>query len=149
MLPPLLFLDTYYERLPLFPDGFGPACCTVMAIPLFVVKASNASLRKLGPGLVALFVGGTSGIGETTLRALARHTSGARIYIVGRNREAADKIKSEVDAHVEFLKADVSLLGEVDRVCDIIRKKEEMINLMVLSAGYLSLQGRNGELKRR
>lgn len=116
-----------------------------MAIPLSVVKASNASLRKLGPGLVALFVGGTSGLGESTLRALARNTSGAKIYIVGRNGEAAEKIKSEVDADVEFLKADVSLLGEVDRVCDIIGKKEATINIMVLSAGYLSFQGRNGE----
>jgi hypothetical protein len=39
----------------------------------------------------------------------------------------------------------VSLLRNVDAVCEEIKAKEEKINLLVLSAGILTMKGRDGE----
>ncbi|KAF4625754.1 hypothetical protein G7Y89_g12411 [Cudoniella acicularis] len=116
-------------------------------ISLEIVQASNAQLRELGPGLVALFVGGTSGIGEFTLKAFVQNTISPRVYIVGRSAPAAERIIKECkelnkDGKVEFLKANVTELAEVDRVCKEIEKKEEKINLIVQTQGNLTLAGR-------
>jgi NADP-dependent 3-hydroxy acid dehydrogenase YdfG len=94
-------------------------------------------------------VGGTSGIGEFTLKAFVRSTVSPRVYLVGRNASAADRIITECrtlnkDGKVEFLKADVTELKEVDRVCEQIQKREKKINLLVQTQGNLTLNGRNG-----
>ncbi|OBT81263.1 hypothetical protein VE02_10153 [Pseudogymnoascus sp. 03VT05] len=117
-------------------------------VGLDLVHASNAQLRELGPGLVALFVGATSGIGEHTAKAFVKNALSPRVYIVGRSESAAERIIKECkdlnkDGKVEFLKADVSELGEVDRVCAEITKKESHINLIVQSQGNMNLRGRD------
>ncbi|KAE9363649.1 NAD(P)-binding protein [Stipitochalara longipes BDJ] len=117
-------------------------------VALDIVHASNARLRELGPGLVALFVGGTSGIGEFTLKAFVQNTISPRVYLVGRNATAADRIIKECgelnkEGKVEFLKADVSELKEVDRICKAIQQREKKINLIVQTQGNLNLNGRN------
>jgi short-subunit dehydrogenase len=96
-------------------------------------------------------VGGTSGIGETTAREFVRYTTKPRVYIVGRSQEAADKLVPEFkkinpESHVEFIKSDVALLKNVDEVCTQIKAKEEKINLLCLSAGIITMEGRNGPL---
>jgi short-subunit dehydrogenase len=72
------------------------------------------------------------------------------VYLVGRNAAAADQIIKECgelnkEGKVEFLKADVTELKEVDRVCKEIEKREKKINLLVQTQGNLTLDGRNGE----
>ena len=65
-------------------------------VSLELVKSSNASITKqLPPGLVAVFVGGTSGIGEVTLKLLAKLATEPKIYIVGRSAAAAARIIAE------------------------------------------------------
>jgi hypothetical protein len=111
-----------------------------MSIPLTDVRVSNAALQYTPP-LVTLFVGGTSGISESTLRALSKNAPDSRIYIIGRSEEAAQKISSEVP-NVNFLKANVDLISEVDRVCDIIKEKEKVLNCLMMTCGIGSLKGR-------
>ncbi|TVY37478.1 Oxidoreductase [Lachnellula subtilissima] len=118
-------------------------------VALDIVHASNSRLRELGPGLVALFVGGTSGIGEFTLKAFVQNTISPKVYIVGRSAPAAERIIEECkainkDGNVEFLQANVTELAEVDRVCKEIEKKESKINLIVQTQGNLTLAGRLG-----
>jgi NADP-dependent 3-hydroxy acid dehydrogenase YdfG len=96
-------------------------------------------------------VGGTSGIGETTAREFVRHTAKPRAYIVGRSQEAGDKLVTEfkelnAESQVEFIKSDVALLRNVDEVCKQIKAKEEKVNLLCLSAGIMTMNGRNGKL---
>lgn len=128
----------------------------MVALP--VVRASNTTLVQSHP-LVAVFVGGTSGIGEYTIRALAAthgdQGKGLRIYIVGRNAAAAEQTIAycrSVCSRGQFLfvKADdLSLLKDVDRVCaEIIRleEKESALNrgkprldILVMSQAYFPL----------
>ena len=126
-------------------------------VKLETVLECNAAMVKARP-LVGVFFGGTSGIGECAVRALAtaHGTSGRglRIYIVGRNQMAADRIISECQelcpsGRFRFMKTtDLSLLQEVDRICDEIVRTEALmaktsnlpagIDFLVLTQGILS-----------
>ncbi|OOF99910.1 hypothetical protein ASPCADRAFT_1579 [Aspergillus carbonarius ITEM 5010] len=115
-----------------------------------VVHASNTALVQNRP-LVAVFFGGTSGIGHYTLRALAtaeaKGGKGFRAYIVGRNAKAAEEIIEECcgicpQGHIEFVQTDdISLIQAVDRACAEILQLEEKANqdpridYMMLSQG--------------
>lgn len=111
-------------------------------VSLSSVLSSNARVASsTSPfGLVAVFVGATSGIGEITLKKFAQHTVKPRVYFVGRSQEAADRIKKDLcslnqGGEYNFIKADVSLIRVVDKVCQEIKAKEKTLNLLFLSAG--------------
>lgn len=94
-------------------------------------------------------VGGTSGIGETTVRAFMRHTKTPRIYLIGRDQTRASEIIDDLklanpEGQVHFIKSDVSLLREVDEACRVIQHKEDKINLLFLSPGVGTAKGRDG-----
>ncbi len=112
-------------------------------VSLSEVQSSNSRISSsLPPGLVAVFVGATNGIGETSLKQFAKHARQPRVYFVGRSQEAGDRIVAECKAlnsegEYIFVKADVSLIRVVDNVCRDIKNKEKAINLLFLSAGTL------------
>ncbi|OAA68485.1 NAD(P)-binding domain protein [Niveomyces insectorum RCEF 264] len=114
-------------------------------VALSVVRASNALIgTALPPGLVAVFVGGTSGIGEVSVKAFAKYANRPRVYIVGRSQTAADRIVAECKSlsplgEFHFIKADVSLIRKVDELCAELKAKEQALNLLFLSAGAPSL----------
>lgn len=71
------------------------------------------------------------------------------MYLVGRNETQASRIVAELRAlnpegQISFVKSDVSLLRNVDFVCDEIRAREDKVNLLVLSQGILTRRGRDG-----
>lgn len=110
-------------------------------VALDIVKASNATLvKELPPNLVAVFVGGTSGIGEITLKLLAKHATKPRIYIVGRSAENAERIIAECrglnkDGEYIFVQKSLSLLKAAEELCEEIKSKEKSINLLFLTIG--------------
>lgn len=112
-------------------------------VSLEAIRASNRRLDSALPaGLVATFVGATSGIGETSMKEFAKHANAPRIYFIGRTTEWADRIKTELKTlnpkgTYIFLKCDASLLKSVDEVCQEIKSKESSINLLFLSIGSL------------
>ena len=107
------------------------------------VQESNSRADKALPaGLVGVFVGATSGIGETALREFSRICTQPRVYFIGRSQEAGDRLIAELKqsnpgGHYTFLKTDVSLLKNVDKVCKDIQNKENAVNVLFLSQGTL------------
>lgn len=96
-------------------------------------------------------MGGTAGIGETTVREFMRYTLRPTVYLVGRNEEQASRIIGELrningDAKIDFIKSDISLLRNVDKACKNIQDKEEKINLLFMTAGFARLNGRDGTI---
>lgn len=94
-------------------------------------------------------MGGTSGIGEATLKAFVKYAFAPRVYIIGRSQDAADRIIEECkklngQSSLIFHQADVTELLVVNRVCDWIKSKEPCINLLVQSQGNLNMRGRDG-----
>lgn len=113
-------------------------------VELGKVHASNKQIATtLPPGLVAVFVGATSGIGELALRTFVQHNVQPRVYIVGRSKGASDRIIADLKAtnpqgRYTFIQADVSLITAVDKVCEQIRANETAINLLFQSQGSLT-----------
>lgn len=114
-------------------------------VSLSAVQISNSLISStLPPGLVAVFVGATSGIGEITLKQFAKHSRSPRAYFIGRSQDAGDRIVAECRARNPageyiFIKADVSLIRVVDEVCKEIKAKEKALNILFLSAGLPSM----------
>ncbi|KAF2476698.1 uncharacterized protein BDR25DRAFT_300590 [Lindgomyces ingoldianus] len=107
---------------------------------LDLVKSSNT---KLPSHLVAVFVGGTSGIGEYALKAFAKHCKHPRAYFIGRSQKAADRISSELktlnpDGEYIFMRMDTGLLKNVDKACQELKAKEKVINILFITTGTLS-----------
>ncbi|KAJ7268208.1 NAD(P)-binding protein [Mycena haematopus] len=116
---------------------------------LSTVRAFNAAFSPSYTP-VAIFVGGTSGIGQGTAEAFARHTKGnAHIVLVGRNRAAAEAIiktfpKPTVSGvKHEFVECDVTLMKNVHRVAGELLTRLPKINFLVLSPGVMTMNGRN------
>jgi NAD(P)-dependent dehydrogenase (short-subunit alcohol dehydrogenase family) len=107
------------------------------------IQASNAQLNDANTPRVAVFVGGTSGIGKLTLHALVATGANLRIYLVGRpsseerSRTFIQELQtSNPNAQVIWIEAEVSLLAQGKTACDIIKSKESHIDLIFLTAGY-------------
>ncbi|KAH6631318.1 hypothetical protein F5144DRAFT_214994 [Chaetomium tenue] len=112
-------------------------------VTLEQMRTSNARIAESLPaGMVAVFVGGTSGIGEATMKLFAKHAVEPRIYFVGRSDRAAVRIIKELttinpEGQYHFIQADLSLLQNVDAVCHDIKSHEELINLLFLTTGTM------------
>lgn len=71
------------------------------------------------------------------------------MYLLGRNEAQASKIIEELgklnaESKVDFVKCDVSLLKGVDEACKEIQRKEEKVNLLVMTTGMVTMKGRDG-----
>lgn len=112
-------------------------------VSIELMRASNSRIAtSLPSGLVAVFVGATSGIGETTLKKFAKQTQQPRIYFLGRRESEGNRIQAELKhlnpaGEYHFVQKDASLLCNVDDVCRYIRGREDAINLLFLSCGSL------------
>ncbi|KAF7305359.1 hypothetical protein HMN09_00787900 [Mycena chlorophos] len=111
---------------------------------LAAATASNASWQPAYTP-VCVFVGGTSGIGEGIVQAVARHTAGkAHIVLVGRNASAAQRILNALPpsegAIREFVECDLSLVASAKKVAADILARQGRVNLLVLTAGAISLE---------
>jgi len=95
---------------------------------------------------VALFVGGTSGVGRGTAEAFAHATKGnAHILICGRSRESAESVIASFpqtpNSQYEFVECDVSLMKNVVATTNAIKARVDTLNYLVVSQGILTMQG--------
>lgn len=114
------------------------------------VQLSNERLKNGPAGLRALFVGATAGIGASTVKQFALHVKAPIVYLVGRSRARAAPLLDELrslnpQASFTFIEAEVSLLKDVDKVCNEISSKEQKLDLLWLSQGLLSFGGQQSE----
>jgi NADP-dependent 3-hydroxy acid dehydrogenase YdfG len=113
------------------------------------IQASNGQINETYTPRAAVFVGGTAGIGKATLSALVSQGTPIKVYIIGRDKTDHKKLledlqQSNPKAELIWLEGQVSLLAEVKRLCLDIKKREEKIDLLFLSAGFLPFAGRHG-----
>jgi NAD(P)-dependent dehydrogenase (short-subunit alcohol dehydrogenase family) len=120
-------------------------------VALDTVQQSNGLLATLpqAHGLVALFVGATSGIGQSALEHFAKCAAAPRIYSTARAQTVA--------SHDEFLgtlreanpagtytllMADASLVSDIDSAVDAVLQKETKVDLLFMSPGFFAFEGR-------
>ncbi|KAG6917686.1 hypothetical protein DXG01_001661 [Tephrocybe rancida] len=117
---------------------------------LNAIKAANA-LFNPSYRPVAIFVGGTSGIGQGLAEAFARHTKGnAHIVIIGRNRASADSIIAQFPKPTdsatythEFVQCDVTRMKNVESVSKELLTRIPKINFLFMSPGLFTTKGRD------
>ncbi|OBT71228.1 hypothetical protein VF21_09892 [Pseudogymnoascus sp. 05NY08] len=114
------------------------------------ICASNALINDATAPRVAVFAGGTSGIGQLTVRALVATGASVRIYLIGRksSEERSRIFIQELNAinpkaEIVWVEGEISLLSETKRVCEVIKSKESRIDLLFLTTGYAPFGARN------
>jgi short-subunit dehydrogenase len=115
------------------------------------VRASNESLKSLPQGLVAVFAGATAGIGLHSLKQLAKYTNAPRVYMIGRSKVKAKIILDELQVlnpkgTFIFHEGEFSLIKDVDRFSEEIKKAEQRVDILCMSPGYVSFVGREGKV---
>ncbi|KAJ6088668.1 hypothetical protein N7486_009929 [Penicillium sp. IBT 16267x] len=114
------------------------------------IQDSNARINESTAPRVAVFVGGTSGIGKSTIEALVATGTSIKIYLIGRKGsferthtfiQGLHAINSR--AEIIWTESEVSLLAETKRVCDVIARKESRIDLLFLTTGYAPFSARS------
>ena len=88
----------------------------------------------------ALITGATSGIGEAAARRLA--AMGARLTLVARNRDKAEKLAAEIreqtgNPKLELEIADLSSMAEVHALCDRLLAAGKPVDMLINNAGAL------------
>ncbi|KAI4617306.1 hypothetical protein J4E80_005508 [Alternaria sp. BMP 0032] len=118
-------------------------------VHLTKIKESNAHIDKETAPRIAVFVGGTSGIGKITLGAVAKLGTNLKAYVVGREESKAafqpfieELHTANPNASIIWVEGQVTLLSEVKRICDHIKKLETSIDLLFLTTGYVPFFGR-------
>ncbi|TVY51617.1 Oxidoreductase andH [Lachnellula cervina] len=119
-------------------------------VSLQTVRKSNAHIAALPQDLVALFIGATSGIGQSALQHLSQHVSSPHIYSVARATSVASHEnllatlrQSNPTGTYNLITADVSLVSEIDKVVDAVMQKESKVDIVFMSAGFMAYEGRH------
>lgn len=111
------------------------------------VRISNRSLQALPPGLVAVFAGATDGIGLGTLRQFAKYVNGPIAFIIGRSEAKAEHIIHDLKklnpmGNFHFIEGQVSLIHEIDRVAEEIKRLAIHVDMLFMSPGYLTFENK-------
>lgn len=111
-----------------------------------IISANKETTDSAAHNPVGVFIGATSGLGECSAYNFAKYSIAPKMYVVGRNTAAGSKVVARIkelnsQADVQFVACDITLIKEVDKLCDLILQKETVINLLFLSAGFVSFQG--------
>lgn len=120
-------------------------------VGLETVQQSNALLKSLpqAKGLVAVFIGATSGIGQSALEHFAKCAASPRIYSTARAKTVTSHNefleilrKANPSGSYTLLTADVSLVSDIDSAVEPIFLKETKVDLLFMSPGFFAFEGR-------
>jgi NAD(P)-dependent dehydrogenase (short-subunit alcohol dehydrogenase family) len=84
-------------------------------------------------GKVAVITGGTSGIGEATVRLFVEE--GARVVLCGRSAEAGHRIATELGEAALFVQADVTREDDIVRTVTTARDTFGRLDILFNNAG--------------
>ncbi len=116
-------------------------------VAIQAIRKSNARIAELPAGLVALFLGGTSGIGQSALIQFAEYAVQPRIYIAARRASATTGLLEELHEKnpggtYTVIEKDVSLICETNDVVEFVKTRETKLDLLFESVGFISFSGR-------
>jgi NADP-dependent 3-hydroxy acid dehydrogenase YdfG len=118
-------------------------------VKISTIQESNAKIDSSSTPRVAVFVGGTAGIGKLTLAELAALGTSFKAYVIGRGRSKASFVtfrdelqQANQNAEIVWIDGEVSLLSEVKRICSYIKTLEKSVDLLFMTTGYAPFGGR-------
>ncbi|MCC6387398.1 MAG: SDR family oxidoreductase [Dehalococcoidia bacterium] len=84
-------------------------------------------------GKIAVITGGTSGIGEATLRLFVER--GANVVFCGRSADSGERLASELGEHAVFVQADVSREEDIARAIEAATQRFGRLDILFNNAG--------------
>ncbi|MCS3430465.1 SDR family NAD(P)-dependent oxidoreductase [Klebsiella sp. BIGb0407] len=90
-------------------------------------------MNKKLSGKIALVTGGSSGIGLASAKELAEQ--GAKVYITGRRKEELDAAVVFIGASATGIRADASVLSDLDTVFSTIASESGKLDVVFANAG--------------
>ena len=90
-------------------------------------------MNKQLEGKIALVTGGSSGIGLGAAKELA--AQGARVFITGRRQHELDAAVAQIGSSATALRADASVLSDLDAVYAQIAKTAGRLDILFANAG--------------
>src|SRR5262245_46383514 len=84
-------------------------------------------------GEIALITGGTSGIGLATAKRFV--IEGAYVFITGRREPELAAAVKEIGRNVTGVQGDVSNLGDLDRLFELIKSEKGKLDIVFANAG--------------
>ncbi len=100
-------------------------------------------MNKLA-GKIALITGGASGIGKATAEQFVHE--GAYVFITGRRDAALAAAVKELGSQVSGVQADVSNLGDLDRLFAQIQREKGTLDIVFANAGITPLDPPLGKI---
>ncbi|PSJ39053.1 SDR family NAD(P)-dependent oxidoreductase [Allosphingosinicella deserti] len=82
---------------------------------------------------VAVITGGTTGIGLAVAQRFA--AEGASVFITGRRQAELDTAVASIGHGAVGVRADMSLLADIDRLFDAVQQKHAQIDVLMANAG--------------
>jgi NAD(P)-dependent dehydrogenase (short-subunit alcohol dehydrogenase family) len=82
---------------------------------------------------VAVVTGGSSGIGLGIAKRLAKE--GATVFITGRRQAELDAAVAAIGPQATGVRSDISKLGEIDHLYDVVQSRGLQIDVLVANAG--------------
>ena len=82
---------------------------------------------------IAVITGGNSGIGLATAKDFV--AEGATVVISGRNQETLDAALAEISGNASAVQADVTQMGDLEKLFDEVRSRHGKIDILFVNAG--------------
>ncbi|MGR9048230.1 3-hydroxyacyl-CoA dehydrogenase [Halobacillus faecis] len=95
--------------------------------------------------VIAIVTGGASGLGEATVRKIARN--GGRVVIADQNTDKGEALAEELGSSVLFAKVDVTSADEIEHMLQTAAETFGQVNTVINCAGIVTgekVVGRNG-----
>ncbi|KAJ5105420.1 NAD(P)-binding protein [Penicillium alfredii] len=107
------------------------------------VKASNVRISDETAPQTVVMTGATDGIGKATLIRLIATKVPVKVYVIGRNGEKHNAFLDQLRgsnklAQIIWLEGQLSLLADTRRLCDEIQSREQHIDVLYMSAGFIA-----------
>lgn len=150
-LPPLFLVSYFGGSMFDASGGIQPDAWPILAALVVASLVIAALARRFGlftlqehivtqdlVGKVILITGATDGIGKAAATALARR--GARLTIVGRDREKTARVLAELQAasgnpDLDLLICDLSRMADVRRAAEAFKAKHDRLDVLINNAG--------------
>jgi short-subunit dehydrogenase len=94
-------------------------------------------------------MGATSGIGHSAPQHFAQHAPSPLIYTVARPSAVAlhetflsSLRQSNPMGTYNLIKANVSIISEIDRIVNDVKENEAKVGILFMSAGFMAFEGR-------
>ena len=84
---------------------------------------------------VAVITGGSSGIGLATAKRFV--AEGAYVFIAGRRQAELDRAVAEIGHNVTGVQVDISDLGDIDRLYEVVAAQKGKVDIIFASAAFV------------